>query len=319
MDEPKVTVLMAVHNGDKYLREAVDSILAQKFRDFEFLIVDDGSTDGTAEVLGRYSDPRIRIVTNEENIGLTKSLNKGLGLARGEYVARIDADDYAYPERLERQVSYLEENEGVGLLGTNAVFMDEGGRIISPFYGQEVPKDVGGLLIKHNMFCHSSVMLRKGCLKEAGWYSEDLPYAQDYDLWLRISEKCDVTVLDETLCRNRVTPESISVRKRHLQVWCEKIARDRALARRGLAQEGVQSPDTIAQTEVSARQLSENYFEVGRKYGWSSGSSTLLKYLVRAVRLDPTNPKPWIYLIASPLRLAWYILRCVRHRRRIIL
>src|SRR5659263_168424 len=105
---PKVTVLMAVYNGERYLREAIESILGQSFADFEFFIVNDGCTDSSRDIILSYRDPRIRLIDNQENIGLTKSLNIGLSLASGEYVARQDADDISYPTRIEKQIEYFE-------------------------------------------------------------------------------------------------------------------------------------------------------------------------------------------------------------------
>ncbi|HKQ33129.1 MAG TPA: glycosyltransferase family A protein, partial [Thermodesulfobacteriota bacterium] len=115
---PKVTVLMTVYNGEKFLNEAIDGILNQTFRDFEFLIINDGSTDGSREIIKSYKDPRINLVDNESNIGLTASLNRGLSLAGGEYIARQDADDISLPERLEKQISILERNPDIALLGS---------------------------------------------------------------------------------------------------------------------------------------------------------------------------------------------------------
>ena len=127
---PIVTVLMSVYNGERYLNEAIDSILAQTFTDFEFLIIDDASTDSTPKILHSYDDPRIRIVTNEENLGLTKSLNKGLALAQGEYIARMDADDISLPERLMMQLNFLIDNKTVPLVGSGAIMIDEDGKSI---------------------------------------------------------------------------------------------------------------------------------------------------------------------------------------------
>jgi glycosyltransferase involved in cell wall biosynthesis len=114
---PKVTVLMSVYNGEEHLREAIDSILNQTYKNFEFLIIDDGSTDGSVNIIRSYLDPRIRLIKNKKNIGITRSLNKGLKLARGEYIARMDDDDIAFPERLEKQVRFLNEHVNVGLVG----------------------------------------------------------------------------------------------------------------------------------------------------------------------------------------------------------
>ncbi len=117
-EKPRVTVLMSVYNGEKYLREAIDSILNQTFKDFEFLIIDDGSTDSSADIIRSYTDFRIRLIQNEKNIGLTRSLNKGLKLAKGEYIARMDVDDISLPIRFEKQVSFLDKYEDVKLVGS---------------------------------------------------------------------------------------------------------------------------------------------------------------------------------------------------------
>src|SRR5690606_37374672 len=115
---PRVTVLLAVHNGERYIQEAIDSILAQTFGDFELLIVNDGSTDATRDLVLSYSDDRIRLVDNDHNIGLPKSLNRGLRLAKGRYIARLDADDISEPDRLAAQVSFLQANPDVAMVGS---------------------------------------------------------------------------------------------------------------------------------------------------------------------------------------------------------
>ena len=116
MRNPKITVLMPVYNGEKYLREAIGSILNQTFNDFEFLIINDSSTDSTREIILSYDDTRIRLEDNEKNIGLTHSLNKGLRLAKGKYVARMDADDISLPDRLEKQLAVIENNTDVSIV-----------------------------------------------------------------------------------------------------------------------------------------------------------------------------------------------------------
>ncbi len=117
---PKVTVLMPVYNAEKYLKTAIESILKQTFSDFELLIINDGSTDGSEEIIRSFNDKRIRLFNNEQNLGIIKTLNKGLNLAKGEYIIRMDADDISLPDRLELQVKYMEENPGIGISGTQA-------------------------------------------------------------------------------------------------------------------------------------------------------------------------------------------------------
>jgi glycosyltransferase involved in cell wall biosynthesis len=158
---PKVTMLMSVYNGARFLREAIESILGQTFRDFEFLIVDDGSTDDSREMILSYCDPRVRLVINDRNVGLPRSLNRGLDLAQGEYVARQDADDISESARLAKQVAFLDSYHDVALLGTWYRKIDEGGRIIGD---RQLPCDHVRIRWCQLFFCpfvHTAIMLRK--------------------------------------------------------------------------------------------------------------------------------------------------------------
>ena len=189
MKNPKVTVLMSVYNGEKYLQEAIDSILRQTFKDFEFLIINDGSTDKTGEILESYNNPRIKIINNEKNIGLTKSLNKGLRLARGEYIARQDADDISMPERLEKEVEFLEMHQDYAVVGTFAKIINENSEIL---YFLERPVEdlkIREIFKKDNCIIHGSSMIRRACLSDTGFYNELIIRSQDYELWLRLSKK----------------------------------------------------------------------------------------------------------------------------------
>ena len=206
MNNPKVSVLMSVYNGEKYLRNAVGSILNQTITDFEFIIINDGSTDGSREILEAYNDDRI-VLINQNNTGLTKALNKGLSLARGEYVARIDADDSANPARLEKQLIFLRNNPKVILLGSNCYKINENGSILSI---TDLPVDevqIKWRLLFYDCLYHSTVMFRRKEVDNLGGYNTTIPYAQDYDLWLRIAEKYPVANLKEPLVYLRVPGE----------------------------------------------------------------------------------------------------------------
>lgn len=207
----KVTVLMAVYNGERYLREAIESILGQTFQDFEFLIMNDGSTDSTREVILSYDDPRIRLVDNAHNLGLTRSLNRGLELAEGEFIARQDADDISEPERLARQVSFLETHPEVALVGTWYKKIDTQG---TPIGDRELPCDctqIRWCLLFFCPFVHSSVILRKSAvLERIGFYNEDITYAQDYEFWSRIARCLPVANLGEHLMKFRINPWSMT-------------------------------------------------------------------------------------------------------------
>lgn len=201
MTNPKISVIMSVYNGEKYLREAIESILNQTFTDFEFIIVNDGSTDGSLEIIQSYDDKRIKIINNEKNIGLTKSLNKALKVARGEYIARQDADDVSLPNRFEKQIKYLEKHPEVALLGTSVYLIDEKGKIIGK--RMALAKPTFKELCKGNRFSHGSVMFEKAVITELGGYNELLRYVQDYELWLRIAKSYEIRNLTQVLYKWR--------------------------------------------------------------------------------------------------------------------
>ena len=189
MKNYKVTVLRSVYNGEKYLREAIESILNQTFTDFEFLIINDGSTDRTTEILQSYDNPRIKIIDNGKNIGLTKSLNKGLRMARGEYIARMDADDVSMLERLGKEVDFLETHQDCAVVGTFAKVLNEDSEVIRLMDRPIDDAQIREFFRRDNCIAHGSAMIRKTCLENVGSYDESIARAQDYELWLRLSEK----------------------------------------------------------------------------------------------------------------------------------
>lgn len=206
---PPISVVMSVYNGECWLREAVDSALGQTLDDFELIVIDDGSTDSTAEILAGYRDPRLRVV-RQPRAGLTVSLNRGVRLTAAPLVARLDADDVALPERFARQVAFLGAHPEVGLLGTGCHDVDPVGRALRTYRPPEGDSEIRRALIRRNPFVHSSVMLRRAALERAGLYDEALEVAQDYDLWMRISRVTRLANLPEPLVLRRLTPAMIS-------------------------------------------------------------------------------------------------------------
>lgn len=186
---PKVTVLMPVYNGEKYLREAIDSILDQTFTNFEFIIIDDGSLDNSVEIIKSYQDPRIRLIKNEHNQGLVYSLNLGLSLAQGKYVARMDCDDISLPERLQKQIEFLDKNAEIAVVGTWVkIFNEKKGNQTT----WQCPIDSLSIkwnLLFHNPIPHSSVMFRKDIILSNHGYSQEMLDVEDYDLWRRLASK----------------------------------------------------------------------------------------------------------------------------------
>ena len=201
----KVSVLMSVYNGERYLREAVESILGQTYTDFELIIVDDGSTDSTWQILTDYArlDSRIILTRKEKNFGLSHSLNMGLSLAQGEYVARQDADDVSLPERLATQVEFMERHPDYVLIGSGGISIDEESRRIGTFERLERYEQILEHILLDNQFTHTAVMFRHRVVKSLGIYAENLPLAQDYDLWLRIALRHPVMNLRHPLVKYR--------------------------------------------------------------------------------------------------------------------
>lgn len=219
---PTVTVLMAVHNGEAWLRESVGSILEQTYRDFEFLIIDDASTDGTAGLLAEYAqeDERLRIHTNRENLGLTRSLNAGLELARGTYIARQDADDISLPDRLEVQVGLLESKPEVVLVSGRVELIDAEGRITGKLRpSRPAPSElIPWMLLFYNYLQgHSVATFRREAARRLGGYDPAFRTSQDYELWLRMSKVGRIEVPEHMLLQLRIHEASISRRSRRPQ------------------------------------------------------------------------------------------------------
>ena len=216
MNTPLVTVLMPVYNGGAFLREAIDSVLAQTYTDFVFLIINDGSTDNTENIILSYNDSRIQYVRNEENLKLIKTLNKGLSLVTTKYVARMDADDICVPTRLERQIEYMEDHPQVGLLGTWC--QNIGKNNISTVQNVESHDQE----INHEQICfkqlyqiqivHPSCMMRMSVLQMLdGWFDETFLHAEDYELFTRMSHVTILANIPEVLHLYRKHDNAVSV------------------------------------------------------------------------------------------------------------
>jgi O-antigen biosynthesis protein len=231
IDAPQISVVMSVYNGAPYLEEAINSILQQTYANFEFIIVNDASTDKTSEILRKFDDCRLRVLTNPENLGLTKSLNLGLNAARGQYIARMDADDLSLPHRLEKQLEFLEKNSEYSLVGSSYYQIDEAGSIKSLIRVLTDDRDLRTGLLQQNWFGHGSVMMRKAAVVQAGGYDESFTYAQDYDLWLRLAKQHKIANLEEPLYCWRATASCISRSKNKKQEYFAGLARKKAIGR----------------------------------------------------------------------------------------
>lgn len=228
---PRLSVLMSVRNGESWVAESVESILCQTFGDLELIVVDDGSTDSTGAILDGRRDPRVRVV-HQPPAGLTCSLNRALRLATAPLVARMDADDVAHPERMARQVAFLDAHPEVGLLGTGCHEISPAGEVVRALVPPIDDAAIRRALIRENPFIHASVMMRRGALEVAGGYDESLPVAQDYDLWLRMSRFTRMANLPEPLVRRRLTPGRVSDARESDRLRGEVAVKLRALRSR---------------------------------------------------------------------------------------
>lgn len=233
MSAPRVTVLTTVYNGARYLDEALESILRDDFIDFEYVIVDDGSADATPEILARVAgrDPRVIVLRNETNRGIAAATNRGLAVARGEYIARLDADDVSLPGRLAREVAGLDAHPDVALVSMNYEWMDASGVVLGRSRRDHPPSVIEYLLNFSNALGgHSQVMFRRSVVEELGGYDESCDAALDYDLWSRIVRLGRIVVLPEIGMRYRVHDQSLTARGAETQVEVGKRVTQRTLS-----------------------------------------------------------------------------------------
>jgi glycosyltransferase involved in cell wall biosynthesis len=208
---PRVTVLMPAYNAGKYIAAAIQSALDQTFADFELLIVDDGSFDDTVRVIKSFDDDRIRLIRQEQG-GVSAALNTGLGHARGEYICRFDADDLCFPQRLARQVEFLDANPDYLLVGSDAEYISEDGEHLFNFRcAGHTHEEILDKLYRFCPFIHSAVMYRKYAVLQAGGYSLLAHNFEDYLLWVRLVAVGRYHNLEEALIRVRINPASATI------------------------------------------------------------------------------------------------------------
>ena len=212
---PRVSVLMTIYNAERYLKKAIDSILTQKFADWELIAVDDGSTDQSTEILLALDDPRVRLFILPENIGRTPALRYAFGQARGEYIAVLDADDIAFQGRLGRQVDFLDNHAEVVFVASWTEIIDEAGRIICTLEPPTNSEDLLDCLGWANPMVHSSAMYRSVAASEVGGYPEEFAYAQDIALVQLLAQHGRLSIIDQVLCQWRTSPQSLTSSRRN--------------------------------------------------------------------------------------------------------
>lgn len=201
MSNPRVSIVMSCYDAAHTLRRAVDSMLQQSYSNFEFIIVDDGSTDETLVILKKYQieDERIHLIVNENNLGLAASLNKGIKKSKGEYIARMDADDESLLHRLEQQVSFLDKQEHIDILGTGIVTRTAASKEVAKHVLPEIHRDIIANVFKKPLVFHPTIMVRKNIFEKHGYYDPAITWAEDADLWYRVYDKVRFHNLQEPL------------------------------------------------------------------------------------------------------------------------
>jgi GT2 family glycosyltransferase len=284
VNAPKVTVVMPVYNGEKYLKEAIESILNQTFRDFEFIIIDGGSTDSSTSLLASYQqkDDRIR-VSYQKNQRLVDSLNLGCQLAKGKYMARMDADDVSLPERLAKQVNYLETNPDIGVVGTWVEVIDDNDKPSSIWRLPTAPFMIRWSLIFGNVIVHSSVMMRRDVIAQLGFYRVEDLEAEDYDLWARASLATRVANVPEVLMRYRLWKGGgTSRRPREVEQYATRVSHSMIVSLLG--------PDVSFEAAANLRRVFNSQpLDSSQQI---DQIDSLIHQLYRAyIRTNPLNPR----------------------------
>jgi glycosyltransferase involved in cell wall biosynthesis len=289
--KPAVSIVVATHNYGRYLAGALDSALAQTFGDFEIVVVDDGSTDDTAEVILPYlADPRVRYYRTE-NQGQPAAKNFGIRFARADLIAFLDADDLWLPAKLERQLALLHGDPGLGVVYTRRLLIDPDGRQLE----YREPELHRGLVVEamfyRNFVCFSSALVRRPVFTQAGYFDEDLPLAIDYDLWLRVAPAYRFDYVDEPLVQYRTGHANLSSRIEERLRVVDRIMR-RFLDERG--GRGLVRPAVIRQARA------ELYYHMGVMKR-SRSRLAALPWHVRALAFAPGYGLAWQGLASLPL------------------
>ena len=298
---PIVSVLMTVYNGERYLADAVESILQQTFEDFEFVIVDDGSTDTSLELLQQFEkrDPRIRLFARPHG-GIVPAANFGLRQCRGEFLARMDSDDVALPHRFEVQVATLRENPHVVVIGGAYDLIDAAGRFLRR---QWPPTDDASLqelsLNGLTPICQPLAMMRMSAVRRVGEYDRVVETAEDNDMWLRLGEVGQLMCVSEVLLKYRQHAASVSEVKALAQAERIRIGCEKAYARRHV-QRTFRPPPAWRPSGEQSR------YQFLCQYGWwafrHAQRSTAIIYGLKAVQKQPMNRQGWSLLMTSLLK-----------------
>ena len=299
---PTISVLMPVYNVEEYVAQAIESILAQTFGDFELIFIDDGSTDASLKILEAYAakDKRIRL-TSRENQGISRTRNELLAKAKGKFIAVMDSDDIALPDRFARQIEFLQRESDVVCVGGARELIDEKGRLLTYIEDPEHNDQIQQLLLAgHCCICQSSAMIRRSALLKVGGYDESMHPAEDLDLWLRLGEVGKLANLKDKVVKYRLHQNSASEQNQTLQRNNAQRACERAWQRRGI--EG--RYENTESWRPGADRTSRHHFML--RYGWwafnSGQRQTAIVYGTRAITALPFAVEGWKLLACGLIK-----------------
>lgn len=297
---PRLTVIMPAYNTALYIREAIDSILQQTFTDFEFIIINDGSKDNTLEVIKQYNDPRIRLI-DQANKGLIDTLNEAILLAQSDIIARMDADDICYPERLQIEFDFLTQNPDYVLVGSQADIIDKDGNYLMPLIPiGHTHEEIKDRIDMKCPFIHPCVMFRKQAVIDAGLYPKNALTFEDHLLWKKLLNFGKVCNLPQILLKARFNPESVTIDEKWRGELFIRLRRD-ALSRGYVTDEdATQLKQLISSQNLSSYKNASYYAMVGKKYLWNNpDGGKAREHFAQAIKHYPRHIEPYMLYIFS--------------------
>lgn len=303
---PAITVLMPAYNAAAYIREAIDSVLVQTFTDFELVIVNDGSTDNTEQIIRSYSDPRI-VLFSQENQGVIGALNSGLKIARAEYIARFDADDVCYPQRLAFQYKFMQDNPEYVLIGSASDYIDKDGNFLftwdPPAYEHD---DLQQAIYTTCPFDHPSIMYKKQTAIDLGGYPAGAIHFEDHLFWTGFFAKGKVCNTKEPLIKHRFNPESVTIDEK----WRGPVFKE--IKYRSIKNGVVSEEDKALLKSILVKQDFTKYKEaayysmIGKKYLWNRHMPAMARqHLRKAISIMPGKVEPYMLYLLSFLPEKW--------------
>jgi glycosyltransferase involved in cell wall biosynthesis len=307
--KPLVSVIVPVYNDERFIEECARSVLEQTFGDLELILVDDASTDGTGRILEELSnlDKRVRVIWNRIRQGIAASRNKAFSVSEGEYIGILDSDDSALPERIEKQVDFLEKNARYAGCGSRVEFMDEDSRVILINDTTVKEGEVEDLRRDPSSLVHPSCTLRRDVFEKTGGYRTEFERGVDYDFFLRVLERFRLANMREVLTRQRFHLERGTVKERRKQLACcelaDRLADQRAREGADMLQRGrvedfnLLKKELLGQGRDNAREVSYNYVYWAHRMYHRGPLNLARKMVIEAIKYYPLNVRAWVYAL----------------------